>query len=121
MTAPTIYVTLSSLDLGTVPSVTNSVDSNDGGNININITWPSSASDNITCDLQFNDNTQDPFNDEENGDTSFPVSRTDSNSAGEYTLQVKNDATLTTDSYCLTLTIDGNTYSTDPKIRIGND
>ena len=118
MTTPTIYVKLDSLASGTVPSVTDSVDANEGGNVNVNITWPSTASDSINCDLQFTDGTQDPFNDDENGDTSFPVSRPDSNSVGENTLKVQGDATVTTDSYCLTLTIDGQTYSLDPKIIV---
>ena len=118
MSNPTITVTLSSLVAGTVPTVTDSVDVKEGQNLNVNVTWPESASDDITCALDFSKSDQDPFNDEEGGDTSFPMSRLTSNQAAVHTLSVENDATFTTDSYNLVLTIDGNTYTNDPRIIV---
>ncbi|MCB1582240.1 MAG: hypothetical protein R3E90_15545 [Marinicella sp.] len=121
MSNPTIVVKLASLDAGSVPAVTQQVDVAEGGQLDVNVTWPTSASNSITCDLQFTGGDQDPFNDEANGDTSFPLTRATNGDSATQTLQIMNDASLTTDTYCLTLTIDGQNYSTDPTIIIDPD
>ena len=85
----------------------------------MNVTWPSNATNHITCDLDFsNSDNQDPFNDVKGGDSSFPMTRPSSNQKAEHILAVQNNATITTDTYDLVLTIDGVTYSTDPIIIV---
>ena len=118
MSNPIISVTLSSLDEGSVPTVSGSVEVKEGEQLNVQVTWPESASDDITCDLDFSKSDQDPFNDAEGGETSFPMIRTTSDQAAVHTLSVENDATVTTDTYDLVLTIDGNTYTKDPRIIV---
>lgn len=119
MTNPTISVSLSSLDSGTVPTVTQTVEAAEGGQIDVSVTWPASGSDTITVDLDFSKSgNQDPFNDVDGGDTSFNLTRSSSSVAGVETLTIENDATVTTDTYDLILTIDGNQYSTDPIIKV---
>ncbi len=119
MSNPTITVNLSSLDEGTIPTVTSSVNVNEGGNLDVTVTWPSSASNTISCDLSFaNSGDQDPFNDEVAGDTSFPMTRVSSTASATHTLAVENDAEITSDTYDLTLTIDGQTFTKDPSIVI---
>lgn len=121
MTNPTISVTLSSLEPGTEPTVTESVSVAEGAQLDVTATWPSSASNTITCDLQFTGGDQDPFNDEINGDTSFNMTRSSSGSSATKTLDIMADASLTTDTYTLTLNVDGTNYSTDPRIIIDPD
>lgn len=117
-TNPTINVSLSSLDSGTKPTVTDSVDVAEGADLDVTVTWPSTGVNTITVDLDFTGGGQDPFNDVEGGDTSFSLTRTSSTSSATHTLTIENDATLTTDTYELTLTINGQTYSTDPMIIV---
>ncbi len=119
MSNSTITVVLSSLEEGTAPSVTGTIEVKEGGQVNVNVTWPSNAPNDITCELDFsNSDDQDPFNDEEGGDTVLPMLRPASNQSAAITLLVKKDATVTTDSYDLILTIDGVTYTKDPRIVI---
>jgi hypothetical protein len=119
MSNPTITVVLSSLDEGTVPTVTGSIEAKEGEQINVQVTWPTNASDKITCDLDFsNSENQDPFNDVQGGDTTLHMTRPASDQAAVTTLLVENDATVTTDTYDLILTIDGVTYTKDPTIII---
>ncbi|MFK8012656.1 MAG: hypothetical protein AB8B80_11480 [Marinicellaceae bacterium] len=119
MTNPTIEVSLSSLDEGTVPSVTNTVDVNEGSDLDVCVEWPSSASNTITCSLNFSESgDQDPFNDEAGGSSTFSLTRATSTDSATNTLAVKNDALLTTDTYDLTLTIDGVNYTSDPTIKV---
>lgn len=118
MTNPTIVVTLDSLEAGTHPSVTSSVEVAQNGQIDVTVTWPSSASNTINVDLQFNDDTQDPFNDETDGDTNFDLTRSSPTASATQTMNVTSDATVTSDTYCLTLTVDGTQYSTDPTIIV---
>jgi len=119
MSNPTIYVNLSSLDEGTVPTVSDSVEIKEGHQLDLNVTWPSGASNTIQCDLDFsNSGDQDPFNDEAGGVTSFEMTRASSSEAAVQSLTVKLDATVTTDNYDLTLTIDGQTYTKDPMIIV---
>jgi len=119
MSNPTITVVLSSLAQGTVPTVTGSIEVNEGQQVNVQVTWPASASNTITCDLDFsNSNTQDPFNDVQGGDTTLNMTRPASDQPAVNTLLVENDATVTTDTYDLVLTIDGMTYTKDPQIII---
>lgn len=115
---PTIFVSLDSFAPGTEPTVTNSVTVNESGQVTFNITWPSDQVNNGTCALQFINGTQDPFNDQTNGVTSFNFSRANSNTPAIVNLNVESDATIGTDTYCLTLTIDGQSFSTDPMIVI---
>jgi hypothetical protein len=120
MTTPTIYVNLSSLDTGSVPTVTTNIDVNEGGQLDVNITWPSSAPNTIQCDLNFQGSgDQDPINDVTGGDTSFSPTRTSSSESAVNTFNINQKATITTDTYILTLTIDGIVYSTDPTIKVG--
>ncbi len=119
MSNPTITVVLSSLAEGTVPTVTGSIEVNEGDQVNVQVTWPASASDTITCDLDFsNSENQDPFNDIEGGDTTLRMTRPASDQPAVNTLLVENDASVTADSYDLVLTIDGMTYTKDPSIVI---
>ncbi len=119
MSNPTINVVLSSLEEGTVPSVTGSIEVKEGGQVNVQVAWPASASNHIMCDLDFsNSDNQDPFNDEQGGDTTLHMTRPSSGQSAVTTLLVENDATVTTDSYDLILTIDGVTYTKDPRIVI---
>jgi hypothetical protein len=46
------------------------------------------------------------------------MTRSSSNVAAEETLVVKSDAIVTTDTYDLTLTIDGVNYTKDPEIDV---
>ncbi len=121
MSNPTIEAKLDSLQPGTVPSVTQEVSVAEGGQLDVTVTWPSDAPNTITVDLQFTGGDQDPFNDEANGDTNFQLTRPSGSETGTETLQIMNDASLTTDTYCLTLTINGQNYSTDPRIIIDPD
>ena len=119
MSNPTITVVLSSLVEGTVPTVTGSIEAKEGEQIYVRVTWPSTATDKITCDLDFsNSDNQDPFNDIESGDTTLNMIRPASDQPAVNTLLVENDASVTTDSYDLVLTIDGITYTKDPSIVI---
>jgi hypothetical protein len=119
MSIPTITVVLSSLDEGTVPTVTGSIEVKEGEQINVQATWPASASNTITCDLDFsNSETQDPFNDIKGGDTTLHMTRPASDQPAINTLSVENDATVTTDTYDLVLTINGMTYTKDPRIIV---
>ncbi len=119
MTNPTISVNLSSLNVGTVPTVTQSIEVNEGDQLDVSVTWPSNGTDTITVDLDFSGSgDQDPFNNEQGGDTNFSLTRIPPSQSASQTLTVQNDATVTTDTYELTLTIDGQTYSTDPKIIV---
>ncbi len=112
-----VNVSLDSLAVGTVPSVTDSISVNKGGKVTFNITWPA-GTNNGTCKLVFNSTSQDPFNDEMGGTTSFDFNRANANAPATNTLTVEADATVGTDTYCLTLTIDGNDYSKDPMMDI---
>ncbi len=118
MSNPTISVVLSSLAEGTIPTVTGDIEVKEGGQLDVQVTWPANTTNNITCDLDFSNSNQDPFNDVEGGDTSFPMIRPTSDQAAVHTLSVENDATVTTDTYDLVLTIDGITYTKDPIIII---
>ena len=121
MTNPTINVTLSSLNPGTVPSVTDSVNVAEGADLDVTVTWPSNGDNKITVDLNFTGGGQDPFNDVEGGDTSFQLTRNAGAQSATQTLTIENDATLTTDTYNLTLTISGQQYSTDPMIIVDDE
>ncbi len=122
MPNPTINVNLSSLDAGTVPTVTDSVEVQEGHQLDVNVTWPSAGANSITCALDFSDSgDQDPFNDEDGGNTSFDMNRTPPSQSASHSLTVQQNATVTTDTYELTLTIGGQTYSTDPQIIIDPD
>lgn len=118
MSNPTIVVKLDSLDPGTEPSVTQQVEVAEGGQLDVNVTWPSDAPNTITVDLKFTGGDQDPFNDQPDGDTSFQLTRTAGSDSATQTLQIMSDASLTTDTYCLTLKINGQDYSTDPIIIV---
>ncbi len=121
MSNPTIVVKLDSLDPGTAPSVTQEVSVAEGADLDVTVTWPSSATNTITVDLQFTGGDQDPFNDEINGDTNFQLTRASNSESATHTLSIKSDASLTTDTYCLTLTVGDNSYSTDPVIIVDED
>ncbi len=122
MTNPTIEVKLNSLEPGTVPSVTQTVEAAEGGQIDVSVTWPASGSDTITVDLDFSKSgNQDPFNDVDGGDTSFNLTRNPPATSATHTLSIEDDATVTTDTYDLILTIGGQQYSTDPVIIIDPD
>ena len=122
MTNPTINASLSSLNPGTVPTVTESVNVAEGANLDVTVTWPSDGANTITVDLDFSKSgDQDPFNDVDGGDTSFQLTRNAGSLSATQTLTIENDATLTTDTYDLTLTISGQQYSTDPRIIIDED
>ena len=122
MTNPTINVNLSSLAVGTVPTVTDAVNVAEGGNVDVAVTWPSNGANTITVDLNFSaSGNQDPFNDVEGGDTSFQLTRNAGAQSATQTLPVENNASTTSDSYELTLTIGGVQYSTDPLIIVGGD
>ncbi|TDR17433.1 hypothetical protein [Marinicella litoralis] len=122
MTNPTINVNLSSLAPGTVPTVTQSVEVSEGAQLDVNVTWPSDAVNTITVDLDFSQSgNQDPFNDDQGGDTTFDLTRNPPSQSATQTLTVQSDATVTSDVYDLTLTINGQTYSTDPTIIIDPD
>ncbi len=122
MPNPTITVTLDSLNSGTAPAVTNSVDVQEGGQLDVNVTWPGAGADTITCDLNFQKSgNQDPFSDVIGGDTSFNLTRTPPSQSAVHTLAVKQDATIGNDTYVLTLTINGTSYSTDPIIDVNDD
>ncbi len=122
MPNPTINVNLSSLDAGTVPTVTDSVEVQEGHELDVNVTWPSAGADAITCVLDFsNSGDQDPFNDEAGGSTSLNLNRTPPSQSASGSLTVQQDATVTTDTYDLTLNIGGQSYSTDPTIIIDPD
>ena len=119
MSNPTIAVVLSSLAEGTVPSVTGSIEVKEGQQIDVQVTWPANTTNNITCDLDFSkSNNQDPFNDIDGGDTTLYMTRPASDQSAVSTLLVENDATITTDTYDLVLTIDGVTYTKDPEIDV---
>ncbi len=122
MTNPTINVSLSSLNPGTTPTVTQTVEVNEGGQLDVTVDWPSTGSNDISVKLDFSESgDQDPFNDVDGGSTSFDLSRNPPATSATNTLTVKNDATVTTDTYELTLTIGGQQYSTDPRIIIDED
>ncbi len=122
MTNPTINVNLSSLEPGTVPTVTESVEVNEGAQLDVTVTWPSDGVNTITVDLNFSDSgDQDPFNDDPGGDTNFSLSRNPPSLSATQSLAVKSDATITNDVYDLILTINGENYSTDPTIIIDPD
>ena len=124
MPNPTINVTLDSLNSGTVPSVTNSVNVAEGGNLDVTVTWPTtnSSGNTITVDLNFSESgDQDPFNNTDGGDTSFTLERTPPSLKATKTLAVESNATTTTDTYQLTLTINGQDYTKDPVIVIDDD
>ncbi len=119
MSNPTISVVLDSLEKGTIPSVTGSIRVKEGESVYVNVTWPPEATNHIICDLNFrNSGNQDPFNDVEGGDSSFPMRRLSPNQTAEYILLVQSDADITTDTYDLILTIDGITYTNDPTIIV---
>ncbi len=123
MTNPTITVTLSSLAVGTKPTVTEIVEATEGQQVDVSVTWPTATNNTIQCELDFsNSGDQDPFNDITGGSTSFNlVGSGTTTQTATHTLTVETDASVTTDSYDLTLTIDGQTYSTDPKIIVDED
>ncbi len=122
MPNPTINVNLSSLDAGTVPTVTESVEVQEGHQLDVSVTWPASGANTITCELDFSDSgDQDPFNDEDGGNTSFQLTRTPPSQSASQSLTVQQDATVTTDTYELTLTIGSQSYSTDPRIIVDDD
>ena len=120
MTYPTIVVTISSLDKGTVPSVTESITVKPGGAFDVNVTWPE-AKNEITCTLQFIDGTEDPINDNVDGTTEFQMTRKNAKHSATNTLGINRNASTGTDIYTLTLTVNGNKYSSDPRIIVDDD
>ncbi|WP_154223421.1 hypothetical protein [Marinicella rhabdoformis] len=119
MTNPTINVSLSSLETGTVPTVTQTVEVAEGANLDVTVDWPAAGDNTITVELDFSKSgDQDPFNDVDGGDTSFNLTRTPPATSATHTLTIQNNATVTTDTYDLILTIGNQQYSTDPMIIV---
>lgn len=119
MTNPTINVSLSSLETGTVPTVTQTVEVAEGANLDVTVDWPAAGDNTITVELDFSKSgDQDPFNDVDGGDTSFNLTRTPPATSATHTLTIMNDAAVTTDTYDLILTISNQQYSTDPRIIV---
>ena len=125
MANPTIYVNLSSVAVGTIPTVTETVKVKDGGKLDVSVTWPVSATDGdvINCDLKFiGKNKHNPFiGGSDNAPiTAFSLNRAlnSATSPGVTTLKIKQNAIVTTDTYMLILKLDGQTYVKDPTIKV---
>ena len=115
MTNHTLDITLNSTGAGATISVNPvSLDVKDGDSVTITLAWPTNSGNDISCSLDFNNGSQDPFNDTTNGSTSFSVTRSNPSTI----VNIMNDASVGSDSYCITLTLDGQTYTKDPKIVV---
>lgn len=120
MTNPTIYVVLSSLDKGTVPSVTDCITVTPGSQFDVNATWPDTENE-ITCSLEFTGGSEDPISDSKDGVTTFQMTRKNAKHSATNTLEVDKNASKGNDTYILTLTINGFPYSSDPMIVVDDD
>lgn len=87
---------------------------NEGDVVLVTLNWPPAWGTNCACTLTFTSG-QDPFNDVDNGVTSFSVP----DSGGTVNLTVQNDATIETDTYTVTMAVGTHTGSLDPKIKVG--
>ncbi|MCW8877260.1 MAG: hypothetical protein OQJ89_16695 [Kangiellaceae bacterium] len=122
MTNHTLNVSLSSLEEGTIPSVSpDTLDVSDSDTVTVSVTWPDSPTNDVSGVFTFTNNSQDPFNDVTNGTTSFTGTRPNAQSAATSTLNVMNDATAASDTYDITITINGISYTKDPTILVDDN
>lgn len=115
-----LNIFLDSTNEGAVPRVSpETINVAQGGEVQICVTWPENETDTISGILCFNGDTQDPFNDLQNGQTTFTVTRPNDGSPGKTgAFEICSDAALGTDSYTVKLEVANQLFGVDPKIRV---